>query len=379
MMERDGRAHLEPYIDAIAAGASVPSWTRLHATAAEFLETCARAGLAELVHHAIARAGGPEGADWPAEVRRRLAAVAQASAAVEIVRARELAGVLQATAARGVEPILLKGTALAYTVYPVPGCRPRVDTDLLVPRDRLATVRAILADRGYSEARLTPGELVFGQFEASKTDALGVEHVMDVHWKISTQPVFADLLGYGELSAAAIPVPALGPAARAPARAHALLLACVHPVMHHRNAARPIWIHDVHRLVSSCAGAELQTFAELACAKRVAAICARQLAAARGRFGTPVPGWLTAALTGRSFEPSAAYLKPGRRWHHELVSSLGCLGWRGRVRLLREVVLPRPRYMLGAYGVGRSGVVLLPALYAHRAAYGAWKILAGRK
>ena len=83
--------------------------------------------------------------------------------------------------------------------------------------------------------------------------------------------------------------------------------------------------------------------------------------------------------TGRPVEPSAAYLTPGRRWRHELVSSLGCLGWRDRVRLLREVVLPRPRYMLGAYGVGRSGVVLLPALYAHRAVCGAWKILAGRK
>ena len=52
-----------------------------------------------------------------------------------------------------------------------------------------------------------------------------------------------------------------------------------------------------------------------------------------------------------------------------------------RVRLLREVLLPSPSYMLGAYGLrGKPlGTWLLPALYVHRNVRGAWKILTGKK
>ena len=38
-----------------------------------------------------------------------------------------------------------------------------------------------------------------------KTDAFGVRHVIDVHWKISTQPVFADVLTYEEMRSRAVP------------------------------------------------------------------------------------------------------------------------------------------------------------------------------
>ena len=52
-----------------------------------------------------------------------------------------------------------------------------------------------------------------------------------------------------------------------------------------------------------------------------------------------------------------------------------------RVRLVRDVLLPSPGYMLGAYGLRDNalGPWLLPALYVHRNVRGAWKILTGRK
>ena len=51
------------------------------------------------------------------------------------------------------------------------------------------------------------------------------------------------------------------------------------------------------------------------------------------------------------------------------------------MRLLREVLLPSPAYMLGAYGIRDKPLApwLLPALYMHRNVRGAWKVLMGKK
>jgi hypothetical protein len=68
-------------------------------------------------------------------------------------------------------------------------------------------------------------------------------------------------------------------------------------------------------------------------------------------------------------EPSAAYLRPNRRWGDELISSIrGLPRWSDRLRLLREVTLPGPTYMLRAYGFVPSslGLAWLPVLYLHR-------------
>jgi hypothetical protein len=153
--------------------------------------------------------------------------------------------------------------------------------------------------------------------------------------------------------------------------------------MHHRNVESLIWIYDVHLLASRLSSTEFEGFAELAVAKRVSAICACQLSAARRWFGTAVPESVMTNLgDARAQEPSAAYLRPHRRWGDELISSMKALPrWRDRLRLLREVTLPDPAYMLNAYRLApsRPGVALLPVLYLHRLASGGWKVIRGRK
>lgn len=306
---------------------------------------------------------------------------AHRSVAGELIRAHEIAQVLDSLAGRQVLPILLKGTALAYTVYQTPSMRPRLDTDLLIARDQIAATREVLSGRGYLEARMTDGEFVFGQFHMAKVDGWGVEHVFDIHWRISSQSLFARVLTYDELHADAIVVPALGSHARAAASAHALLLACVHPVMHHRNTERLIWFRDIDLLVRRMSHEELDRFAHLALRKRMARICAHQLSVAVEHFHSPVPLTVMTLLgSASSAEPAAVYLRPHRRWHHELLWNLRNLHrWGDRVQLLREVVFPNAEYMLDVYHVGSDGRLLLPALYAHRCVYGAFKILVGRK
>jgi hypothetical protein len=306
--------------------------------------------------------------------------VPRSAVARELVRAHEIAQILDALAECQVFPILLKGAALAYTVYPSPPMRPRVDTDLLIPRDHLAIVRDVLSRRGYVEPAMSDGELLFGQLPMVRIDAFDVEHVFDIHWKISSQTLFANVLTYDELRADAIPVPALGAHARTASRSHALLLACIHPVMHHRNTDRPIWLYDIDLLVRHLSIEELRWFTRLAVNKAMSSICARQLLMASQRFDTPVPADIMQVLASPRAEPATVYLRPHRRWHHELLWNVRNLQrWGDRLRLLREIFFPSAKYMLDSYHLGSGGLFLLPALYVHRCAHGVFRILTGRK
>jgi hypothetical protein len=355
-------------------------WSATTQTSAELLRTCIDQDLAGLVH---ARVSACRDGDCPRDVQDDLARRARHHVARELLRRREIASVLDALAAHGVEAILFKGAALAYTVYDAPALRPRCDTDLLIRRDQVDTIRRTMRTLGYVATPLCDGELLFCQFELAKRDQFNVDHAFDFHWKVSTQPAFANVLTYDEARQDARPIPALGQSARGAGPVHALLLACIHPAMHHRNIERLIWTYDVHLLASRFSVTEFDRFVEMAVARKVAAISAHALALAQARFGTVIPGEAAqrlAACKGR--EPSAVYLRPERRWRHEFMSSVLALPrWRDRLRLLREVVLPSPAYMLTSYGVSQQvpGAALLPVLYIDRLIRGIVKVVAGRK
>jgi hypothetical protein len=346
----------------------------------EILSVADDEGVASLVYQALAASPAR---DVPAALTEAFAAAAREQAAREMLRRQEIASALAALDGAGVAPIVLKGAALAYTVYDRPDLRPRDDTDLLVREDDLDRVREAMASCGYEAGLLCDGELLFRQYQMEKSDRFGTSHVVDVHWKISTQPVFADVLSYDEVAAASAPIPALGRSARGCGAAHGLLIAAIHPVMHHRNVERLVWLYDVHLLASGMSGAALQDMAALAMARRVGGVTAHTLARARARFGTAIPAALIRDLEQRDpGEPSRAYLAAGRHWSDELGDSLGALPTLGdRLTLVREVMLPSPRYMRSRYQIG-DGVLaaaMLPALYVHRLIAGGWKVIAGRK
>ena len=374
-------AERQASIESLLSGAMIP-WAAGHMTPAEFFQACSDLDLTCLVAEKL-RTAEMADSDWPVEVRKTLATIALAQAAKELVRQQELKSVLEALAEENIYPILLKGTALAYVLYDSPAQRPRLDTDLLILNGDVDRTRRKMVEIGYREPTYCEGGLLFCQFPVKKTDRIGLTHTLDFHWKISTQSVFADLLDFEEMAAAAIHIPDLGRHARAAGFVHALLLACIHPVMHHRNARSPIWIYDIHLLACRLSATQFDQFADLAVRKKIAAICAHQLASAHAAFGTQIPDAVIAKLRAvRANEPSADYLRPDRRWSDDLFSSLRTLpSWTDRLRLTRQVVFPQPAYMLKTYELTPSalGAALLPMLYLHRIAYGGWKVISGRK
>ena len=357
----------------------VTRWSDLALDAQTFLDLCREHEVEGLCFERLSKLDSTAG--WPRQVWEELSDAARTRAAEELLRKAEIRRVVAALADAGIRPILLKGTPLAYTVYDSPASRPRADTDVIVSGADVEAARQVMRSLSYVET-VQCHELL-SQFEVQQCDRFGVIHAFDVHWSISTQPVFAGLLTYDALLLRAVAVPALGGSAVAPCRVDALLLSCVHPAMHHRNDERLLWILDIHLLASGLSPAELDEFEALARMKKVVAICRRGLQQAQAVFGTLVAADLIGRLKRTAGpEPSAAYLASERRWHHETIASLRALPRLGdRARLVREVLLPSPGYMLGAYGLRDKplGTWLLPALYVHRNVHGAWKILIGKK
>ncbi len=358
------------------------AWDRVGCDPSAFLEACRTEETWGLVYHRMRET--PEFSSWPAVVREALEGASRTAVARELLVQRELTRVLDTLGAQSVHPVLFKGSALAYTLYPHPSLRSRSDTDLLIREADTHAVRETLRALGYTPSLLCDGELLFRQFELVRDDEFGVSHALDFHWAISTQAVFADVFIYQELSAQAVPVPPLGPNARAPATVDALLLALIHPAMHHKNEQRLLWVYDVHLLAKALDPGGFNELVNRATPKGIAAVCAHGLRVSRDCFGTAIPPGVLDRLAAApvSEQPSAAYLAPARSWANETASNLrGLPRWSDRLRLLKEIALPSPRYMLQAYGVGDSGLgkALLPALYLHRGVRGVWRVMSGRK
>lgn len=307
-------------------------------------------------------------------------------AAIELIRKQELVRVLEALAQSGVEALLLKGAALAYSIYPLPVLRPRADTDLLIPTAGVAVAARVLAGLGYEKPNAVSGALVQYQCGYVMRDRFGIDHVLDVHWRVSNTQMFSRTLDYEELNSRSVPVAALGAYARGLGPADALLLACMHRA-HHLHTPyyvegvdpvggdRLIWLYDFHLLVDSMSYRELEEFAQLAGEKGMRDICDDGLLKARRCFGTRIPAQVRLMLAGAgAMERSAAHLRTGSLGYF-LTELRSLPRWRDRIAYLGEHLFPPSDYMLEKYAL-RSRA-WLPVLYLQRGVLGTWKRMHG--
>lgn len=307
--------------------------------------------------------------------RFRVAALAselRRAGVIEALRARELRAVLASLARAGVDAILLKGAALGYTHYARPELRPRLDTDIMIPSRARETAAAALVALGYQRPSEIDGDIAIGQFHVQRTDPHGVEHALDVHWRISNVRAFADAVTYDELASQAVRLPALGGEAFGPSSVHALLIACIHRVAHHGDTGDLLWLLDVQLLAIGLSSEERKEFSSLATAKRMRAVCARSLGLAQQVFGGLDSGWLeslSSPADDHATEPSAAFIGGGLRPVDILASDLAETEWRSRAQLLREHLFPSASYMRARFS--RWPAVLLPIAYAVRIVTGA--------
>jgi Uncharacterised nucleotidyltransferase len=281
---------------------------------------------------------------------------------------RELQMALTALEAEGIAPIVFKGAALAHTHYPESWLRPRLDADLLIAPAQRRRAFDILAGLGYQQPPMIAGELVSYQTMFVRAHPIGVEHVLDVHWKIAERQAVADALSYNELRARSEHITVRGRTMRVPSSIDALLIACIHRAAHHHDADDPIWIYDIHLIASRLTAEEWARFVELAIHRKVSGLCARGLQLAADCFRTHIPDGVHDRLSGKR-EASAIYLRRDLRGVDRLAADMRALGARRAPRLLKEHLFPPVSYIKEKYGVKHAA--LMPAFYAYRIVAGA--------
>jgi len=307
-------------------------------------------------------------------LRARVQQLVQEYVATDLLQESALAECLSALDAAGQAPLLIKGALLAYTHYPRPDLRPRLDTDLLIRPEQRAAVDTTLVRLGYTADVRASSNLVLYQQTYVKPLADRQAHVVDVHWRLSNPEVFRSVLTFDEMSRAARPVAAL-PAARGLSDVHALIVACVHRVAHHRDDERLIWLYDIHLLASRLDEDRWREFAALAAHRRVLSVCAAGLRRAQHYFGTAFPNEIAAEADTAASEVTARYLQPRRTQVNALVDDLRSLPtWADRVRLVCEYAFPPRRYMREVYAPASASP--LPWLYVRRMVFGARRWLA---
>ncbi len=338
---------------------------------ADFLAACTVHGVTPLIYRQLHQSRTL--AACPTPLQTALTHQVHLHATMDALREQELAAVLTTLGARGVKPLLMKGTPLAYTHYPAPDLRPRSDTDMLIDRGDIEVVHRVMLDLGYAPGNAVSGELIMHQRLYTKADAHGVNHLYDMHWKVSNPVLFADLLTFDDIVLTAVPVAALGPFAQTLNPVHALLLACIHRVAHHHNSRCLIWLYDIYLLASGLTAGEWEAFLQLARHKQVCTVCLDGLQLAQTYFGAAIPAERLAALARSSPEKTARFLHPQPCQWRVMISDWRALsGWRNKLKFLREHLMPPASYIQRRYTVRHR--VLLPVLYLHRALLGVWRL-----
>lgn len=344
------------------------------------LELVQAHGLDMLLNRALQ--SHPDAHTWPDNLRQELRRRHYLFAAEEMLLAAELRKQLDAFAAAGIRPLLMKGTALAYSHYPESSCRPRCDTDLLFAAEQMAEVKKLLGSSGYIFPNTVSGELVSSQQIAYRPLSSRTSCILDLHWKVNNLPLLGDVFDCAAALSKAHAVPILGDNAFALCPIHALLLACMHRAGHLRETFvlqgktvsqgnRLIWLYDIYLLLSAMTETECAEFTILAQEHKMTTICRNAVKRTQQYFPTQNAANLIAVLiTDGETEPSARYLSSASRSRlSNTMLDIGLVpGFAGRLRLLREYLFPPADYMLQKYRFRQR--FYLPFWYF-------WRILTG--
>jgi len=320
----------------------------------------------------------------PPDVRARFLADAHAAAAHDLSAEAELRSVLAAFRRQQIPALVVKGSHLAYTHYARPELRSRTDTDLLIPRSARDDADAVLTGAlGYVAESKVSGDFTATQMLYVKRDDDRVVQMIDLHWRLASPQLFANVLSFDELQAASVALTALGDGARGPSNVHALVIACMHRVAHHQDEADQFkWLLDIHLVASRFGEAEWQAFATLVAERQVAAVCLDCLERTAEWFGTALPAWIredARFASAREREQTASYLADRPKAAVVLDDLRALPTWGPRLRLMGEHLFPGAEYMRKVYAPSSRAPLAWLYLVRFLSGAGGWLRVSNRQ
>lgn len=284
--------------------------------------------------------------------------------ALSMLREAECRQLLRFLGERDVPVLLLKGSALAWWLYPSPHLRECSDIDLLLPSRKVADALAHeLGALGYGQG-YTQGAHAYERV-CRKALSPTLQLDLDLHWALNNAPVFADALPSQALWQQAVSLPGLANNARGLSPHHALLHAAMHRAinLYTRIGDRLKWLYDVHLLALHLSPQGWDAVVATCREQQLAGVCLSALDAAERYFGPAAPRAVVNALRAMPVGDGVDGTRLGD-WRYMHGMNLRALpsGW-ARMRWLGRKLFPELGHLREMYGADRS----LPGLWWARA------------
>ena len=349
------------------------------------LETARHGGLSPLLYH---RAAGLD--LMPAAVEAELEQDYYRSVRANILLFDGLQEALHQLKACGVPVIVLKGGALALTVYANMGLRPMADVDLLVPPESVGRALRALTALGYeggppleSGDAVDVGAIHSNQLLLRRPDGAARGSCLEIHWQLFWFPYYQQVMPAEwfwqtrrPLTVGTAETDMLGPEGQ-------LLHLCAHLIHHHGTEGpfRPLWLYDVAAVIGHYGERidwdELLVRAE---AYRVVLCLQRVVTRVHEAWRPPIPAEVLERLQGmRPSNEERRALRwltetSGEMTRYALASLAALPDWPSRIRFLwSELLFPSAAFMRERYGIRHR--VLVPVYYPYRWLMGLWGAL----
>ena len=305
--------------------------------------------------------------EWPSEVCQYLQASYYKSTAHNALLFQELERILAAFESAQIPVIVLKGAALAQTIYPEPGLRPMGDLDLLIQQDDLQESLGVMQNLTYLpiNPEQNPGMRELMTYDIALSSSQHDHFPIELHWQLIAsrgdwrEP---DLTWFwdhqlshpfpGEYTTTQMQY--LDPVA------HILFLTAHLEYKHDSIQARLLWFFDIDQIIRK--KIQPQHYEQLATQAEIF-IWTPALVAAFSQvnylFNTPLPlDWLD-QLKQIDQDPRAVQLLTQRA---ELPTTRSIEMWSrikaqkgfNKIILIKNFIFPSPRYMKVRYHVKPS-------------------------
>ncbi|MEL6529807.1 MAG: nucleotidyltransferase family protein [Pseudomonadota bacterium] len=233
---------------------------------------------------------------WPSDAVELVKEEARLQSFWELSHREVMSELVQALHQAGITAVLLKGTALAYSLYPKPELRRRGDSDLLIENADRAKVRRVFEACGFSLCSDVRPLQESWQSSAN----LGFTHTVDLHWRMSASAAISGLLEANGHQRGQVSLPALDESAFGIGSVENLILICINRAQHERlgyligpkrvyGSNRLIWAIDIELIAASFAETDWAELIISAQTSGASDIVASGLKMAKRVLETPVP------------------------------------------------------------------------------------------
>ncbi|MDR7098309.1 hypothetical protein J2X04_000656 [Lysobacter niabensis] len=321
--------------------------------AEELLAVAEEEGVVALVAQRLAAAP-------TSRVKAAFASRARAIAAASLFRDAECRRVYRLLASEGIAPLILKGYALGFWLYPAPYLRETADFDVLFESaDQARRAATILRAQGYAGGSYFGSESHEATVRRQLTPALTLD--VDLHWRLFNFPGFSAVLPTAQLFPEAIQIPAFDARARGLNAGHAMLHACLHRAMnlHMGVGDRLKWLYDLHLLADRLSAEDWNRVLDVCGKHRVSTFCVDALRATTETFGTEFPerAFREMERLAGTEGIDARRLESWRYMQRLGVSRIPTFG--GRMRWFLHKAFPPLEYLRSFYGSDLSWWQLL--------------------